>query len=172
MTTSSKNYAEALAEIATDNVISYDGIKNDLNTVSAIIKNSPDLKNVLENITIATEVKNSIIDEVFRNQVNDKIVNFLKILTNKNKFSDFEDIKSDFETIYNDVNNIKLVDVTSAVALSEDQKQRVVEKLQAKLNKKIIANWLQDEDIIGGLIIKIDDNVINSSLKNRLEKLI
>lgn len=172
MTTSSKNYAGALAEIAADNVISYDGIKNDLNTVSAIIKNSPDLKNVLENITIATEVKNSIIDEVFRNQVNDKIVNFLKILTNKNKFSDFEDIKSDFETIYNDVNNIKLVDVTSAVALSEDQKQRVVEKLQAKLNKKIIANWLQDEDIIGGLIIKIDDNVINSSLKNRLEKLI
>ena len=172
MTTSSKNYAGALAEIAADNVISYDGIKNDLNTVSAIIKNSPDLKNVLENITIATEVKNSIIDEVSRNQVNDKIVNFLKILTNKNKFSDFEDIKSDFETIYNDVNNIKLVDVTSAVALSEDQKQRVVEKLQAKLNKKIIANWLQDEDIIGGLIIKIDDNVINSSLKNRLEKLI
>ncbi len=172
MTTSSKNYAGALAEIAADNIISYDGIKNDLNTVSAIIKNSPDLKNVLENITIATEVKNSIIDEVFRNQVNDKIVNFLKILTNKNKFNDFEDIKSDFETIYNDVNNIKLVDVTSAVALSEDQKQRVVEKLQAKLNKKIIANWLQDEDIIGGLIIKIDDNVINSSLKNRLEKLI
>ena len=172
MTTSSKNYAGALAEIAVDNVISYDGIKNDLNTVSAIIKNSPDLKNVLENITIATEVKNSIIDEVCRNQVNDKIVNFLKILTNKNKFSDFEDIKSDFETIYNDVNNIKLVDVTSAVELSEDQKQRVVEKLQAKLNKKIIANWLQDEDIIGGLIIKIDDNVINSSLKNRLEKLI
>lgn len=172
MTTSSKNYAGALAEIAADNVISYDGIKNDLNTVSAIIKNSPDLKNVLENITIATEVKNSIIDEVFRNQVNDKIVNFLKILTNKNKFNDFEDIKSDFETIYNDVNNIKLVDVTSAVELSEDQKQRVVEKLQAKLNKKIIANWLQDEDIIGGLIIKIDDNVINSSLKNRLEKLI
>ncbi len=172
MTTSSKNYAGALAEIAADNVISYDGIKNDLNTVSAIIKNSPDLKNVLENITIATEVKNSIIDEVFRNQVNDKIVNFLKILTNKNKFSDFEDIKSDFETIYNDVNNIKLVDVTSAVELSEDQKQRVVEKLQAKLNKKIIANWLQDEDIISGLIIKIDDNVINSSLKNRLEKLI
>lgn len=172
MTTSSKNYAGALAEIAADNVISYDGIKNDLNTVSAIIKNSPDLKNVLENITIATEVKNSIIDEVFRNQVNDKIVNFLKILTNKNKFNDFEDIKSDFETIYNDVNNIKLVDVTSAVELSEEQKQRVVEKLQAKLNKKIIANWLQDEDIIGGLIIKIDDNVINSSLKNRLEKLI
>ena len=172
MTTSSKNYAGALAEIADDNIISYDGIKNDLNTVSEIIKNSPDLKSVLENITISTDIKNSIIDEVFKNQINEKIINFLKILTNKNKFGEFAEIKSDFETIYNDVNNIKLIDVTSAVELTQEQKNRVTEKLQAKLNKQIKANWLLDEGIIGGLIIKIDDNVINSSLKNRLEKLI
>ena len=172
MTTSSKNYAGALAEIADDNIISYDEIKNDLNTISVIIKNSPDLKSVLENITIATDVKNSIIDEVFKNQINEKLVNFLKILTNKNKFDEFDEIKSDFESIYNDVNNIKLVEVTSAVELTQEQKNRVTEKLQAKLNKQIKANWLLNSDIIGGLIIKIDDNVINSSLKNILEKLI
>ncbi len=172
MTTSSKNYAGALAEIADDNIISYDEIKNDLNTISVIIKNSPDLKSVLENITIATDVKNSIIDEVFKNQINEKLVNFLKILTNKNKFDEFDEIKSDFESIYNDVNNIKLVEVTSAVELTQEQKNRVTEKLQAKLNKQIQANWLLNSDIIGGLIIKIDDNVINSSLKNKLEKLI
>lgn len=172
MTTSSKNYAGALAEIADDNIISYDEIKNDLNTISVIIKNSPDLKSVLENITIATDVKNSIIDEVFKNQINEKLVNFLKILTNKNKFDEFDEIKSDFESIYNDVNNIKLVEVTSAVELTQEQKNRVTEKLQAKLNKQIKANWLLNSDIIGGLIIKIDDNVINSSLKNKLEKLI
>ena len=172
MTTSSKNYAGALAEIADDNIISYDEIKNDLNTISVIIKNSPDLKSVLENITIATDVKNSIIDEVFKNQINEKLVNFLKILTNKNKFDEFDEIKSDFESIYNDVNNIKLVEVTSAVELTQEQKNRVTEKLQAKLNKQIQANWLLNSDIIGGLIIKIDDNVINSSLINKLEKLI
>ena len=172
MTTSSKNYADALAEIADDNIISYDEIKNDLNTISVIIKNSPVLKSVLENITIATDVKNSIIDEVFKNQINEKLVNFLKILTNKNKFDEFDEIKSDFESIYNDVNNIKLVEVTSAVELTQEQKNRVTEKLQAKLNKQIQANWLLNSDIIGGLIIKIDDNVINSSLKNKLEKLI
>ena len=172
MTTSSKNYACALAEIADDNIISYDEIKNDLNTISVIIKNSPDLKSVLENITIATDVKNSIIDEVFKNQINEKLVNFLKILTNKNKFDEFDEIKSDFESIYNDVNNIKLVEVTSAVELTQEQKNRVTEKLQAKLNKQLQANWLLNSDIIGGLIMKIDDNVINSSLKNKLEKLI
>ena len=87
MTTSSKNYAGALAEIADDNIISYDGIKNDLNTVSEIIKNSPDLKSVLENITISTDIKNSIIDEVFKNQINEKIINFLKISVNLQKLN-------------------------------------------------------------------------------------
>lgn len=170
--TSSKNYAGALAEIANDNVMSYDNIQEDLNIVSAIIESSVDLKNVLENITISTEIKNNIIDDVFKNQINEKIVNFLKVITAKNKFNEFWDIKSEFENIYNDVKNIKLVDVTSAIELSDEQKSKVINKLQAKLNKTIIANWKLDEDIIGGLIIKIDDNVINSSLKNRLEKLI
>lgn len=170
--TSSKNYAGALAQIANENLISYEEIKNDLNTVSTIIKSSAELKSVLENITISTEIKNSIIDDVFKNQVNEKIINFLKVITNKNKFNDFDEIKSEFENIYNDVKNIKLVQVTSAVELSDEQKARVINKLQAKLNKEIIADWKLNEDIIGGLIIKIDDNVINSSLKNRLEKLI
>ncbi len=170
--TSSKNYAGALAEIANDNVLSYDNIKNDLNTVSDIIASSAELKNVLENITISTEIKNSIIDDVFKNQVDAKIVNFLKVITAKNKFNEFAEIKNEFENRYNDVKNIKPVDVTSAIELSDDQKNKITDKLRSKLNKEIIANWKIDSDIIGGLIIKIDDNVINSSLKNRLEKLI
>ncbi len=170
--TSSKNYAGALAEIANDNVLSYDNIKNDLNTVSDIIASSGELKNVLENITISTEIKNSIIDDVFKNQVDAKIVNFLKVITAKNKFNEFAEIKNEFENRYNDVKNIKPVDVTSAIELSDEQKNKITDKLRSKLNKEIIANWKIDSDIIGGLIIKIDDNVINSSLKNRLEKLI
>jgi len=169
--TSSKNYAYALAELANDNVMSFESIKNDLSSISEILKNSQDLKNVLENITISTEIKNNIIDEVFKNQIHEKMVNFLKVITNKNKFNEFEDIKTEFENKYNDVKNIKIVEVTSAIQLRDDQKTRVIEKLQAKLNKEIVANWKLDASIIGGLIIKIDDNVINSSLKNRLERL-
>ena len=169
--TSIKNYANALSELAKDKQISFDKIKKDLNTVDAIITSSPDLKNVLENITISAKIKHNITDEVFKNQINEKIINFLKILIDKNKFNEFADIKSEFENIYNEQNNIKLVEVTSAVELTKSQKTKVLKKLQAKLNKEITADWKFDKEIIGGLIIKIGDNVINSSLKNRLERL-
>ena len=169
--TSSKNYAYALAELAKDNVMSFENIKNDLNTVDEILQSSKELKRVLENITIPTETKNDIIEDVFKNHVNEKTVNFLKVITDKNKFNEFLDIKSEFENKYNEVNNLKNVEITSAIELSEEQKNRVVNKLSDKLNKDIIADWKLDENIIGGLIIKIDDNVINSSLKNKLEKL-
>ena len=48
---------------------------------------------------------------------------------------------------------------------------RINEKLHTRLQKNIIANWTTDENIIGGLIIKIDDDIIDNSLKNKLEKL-
>ena len=170
--TSSKNYAGAMQELAKDNIMTYDDIRTDLNTVKQIVASSYDLKNVLENITVSTDVKNSIIDDVFKTQINEKIVNFLKILTDKNKFSEFYDIQAAFEAIYNDFKGIKPVSVTSAIMLDDEQKSRIIDKLQTKLNKQVIAEWKLDESIIGGLIIKIDDNVINSSLKNKLEKLI
>lgn len=169
--TSIKNYANALSDLAKAGLISFEEIKKDLNTVDAIITSSRDLKNVLENVTISAKIKHDITDEVFKNQINKKIINFLKILIDKNKFNEFADIKSEFENIYNEQNNIKLVEVTSAVELTKSQKTKVLKKLQAKLNKEIIADWKLDKEIIGGLIIKIGDDIINSSLKNRLEKL-
>lgn len=169
--TSSKNYAKALAELSSDNILSFENIANDLNIVSDILNNSKDLQNTLENITISQKIKNDIINEVFKNQINEKIINFLKILVDKSKFNEFFEIKKEFDKILYDVNNIKRATVKSAVTLSENQKTRIIEKLQSKLNKTIIADWVESPEIIGGLIIKIDDNVIDSSLRTKLKNL-
>ena len=169
---SSKNYADALSELATNSSLSFDEIREDLQKVETILQSSAELKSVLENVTISVDVKSEIIEEVFRNQVCAQIVNFLKILAEKGKFSQFAEVKAAFEECYNREKNIQFVTVTSAVELREDQRQRVVSKLQEKLNKTIQALWRVDESLIGGLVVKIDDNVINASLKNKLEKLI
>lgn len=169
--TSSKNYAKALAGLAEDKLMSYEDINKDLDIISKIIESSPDLEKVLENITISNDAKTKIIDEVFKNQVNDKVINFLKILIDKNKFNHFNSIKSAFKKILDEVNNIKRVEVISAITLTDTHKSKITEKLKNKLGKDIIANWVEQPEIIGGLIIKIEDDVIDSSLKNKLENL-
>jgi F-type H+-transporting ATPase subunit delta len=67
--------------------------------------------------------------------------------------------------------NIRPVTVISAVKLNSTQQNTIVEKLANKLNKKILPNWEINKDIIAGIMIKIDDNVLDMSLKNRIEKL-
>ena len=70
-----------------------------------------------------------------------------------------------------EIHNVKRVEVVSAVEISDDRKQRLVEKLQNKLQKTVIPNWNVDIDIIGGLIIRIGDDVVDNSLRNKLENL-
>ena len=147
------------------------GIKKNLDIVSEILTSSDELKNVLENTTISNAIKIDIINEVFKNQINEKIINFLKILVDKSKFNEFSEIKKDYEKILDDVNNIKRVEVISAVPLTEEDKSRITEKLQNKLHKEVIPNWIEQPEIMGGLVIKIEDDVIDSSIKKKLENL-
>ena len=168
---STKNYAKALAETAQDKVMSYEDIKQNLDIVSDILSSSAELKNVLENTTISIPVKNDIINEVFQNQINEEIINFLKILVNKAKFNEFQEIKEEYEHILDEVNNIKRVEVISAVPLTDEHKSRITEKLKNKLNKEVIPSWIEQPEIMGGLVIKIEDDVIDSSIKKKLENL-
>lgn len=167
ISTSAETYADSLIK-ADEN---FELILNDLIEIKEIISQSDEFNNVMENPSIQNETKFEIIDEIFKNKINDKLVNFLKILVEKNRFNEFNQIIQAYSNKTDNINNIKRVEVISAIDLTEDQKSRINEKLHTRLQKNIVAKWTTDENIIGGLIIKYDDNVIDNSLKNKLEKL-
>ena len=168
---SAKNYSKALVEMVRDNVISFEDLSKDLATVSDILETSQDLRLTLENPTVSEEVKSQIVEEVFKNEVHPQVVSFLKVLIDKNRFSEFSQIKADYEIKLDDVNKIQAVEITSAVELSEEYRERILQKLGEKLQKNIRPNWKVDENIIAGLIYRINDNVIDTSIKSKLDKL-
>lgn len=144
---------------------------NNLDTISDILKSSPDLNEIIKNPTVSLDKKNEILEEVFKTQIDERTINFLKVLTSKNKFDEFEQIKEAYIKSNDEINNIKRVDIISAVELNETQKTKVTEKLKTKYQKEIIANWILDNDIIGGLIIKTEDDITDNSIKNKLNRL-
>lgn len=168
---SAKNYSKALVEMVRDNVISFEDLSKDLAAVSEILETSQDLRLTLENPTVSEEVKSQIVEEVFKNEVHPQVVSFLKVLIDKNRFSEFSQIKADYEIKLDDVNKIQSVEITSAVELSEEYRGRILQKLSEKLQKNIRPNWKVDENIIAGLIYRINDNVIDTSIKSKLDKL-
>lgn len=163
--TSAKTYANSLIQ-ANNN---YEKILNDLNIVKDVL--SSELYDVLENPSVSIKIKYDIIDEVFKNHVDEKIINFLKILADKNRIREFSNIIRAYSDEVDEINDIKRAEVVSVIELSEEQKNKVIEKLQNRLHKKVIVNWTQDSSIIGGLVVKYDDDVIDCSLKNKLEKI-
>lgn len=168
---SAKNYSKALVEMVRDNVISFEDLSKDLATVSEILETSQDLRLTLENPTVSEAVKSQIVEEVFKNEVHPQVVNFLMVLIDKNRFSEFPQIKADYEIKLDDVNKIQSVEITSAVELSDEYRERILQKLSEKLQKNIRPNWKVDENIIAGLIYRINDNVIDTSIKSKLDKL-
>ena len=92
-------------------------------------------------------------------------------MIDKKRFYELNEIIEAYSNKVDEIHNIKRVEVVSAVEVSDNRKQRLIEKLQSKLNKTIIANWTINPNIIGGPVIKIDDDIIDSSLKNKLENL-
>ena len=166
-----KTYSDALLQVANDGSISREEILKELSRVADILESSKDLSTVLSIPTVSAEQKIGIIEDVFSKEVSANILNLLKILAEKNKFADIKYIKEMFKETSDEIDGYKAVSVISAVELDKKYKTAITEKLSKKLDKKINCNWVIDPSIIGGLIVKIDDNVIDTSIKNKLEKL-
>lgn len=162
-----KTYADSLFE-ADEN---REKILSDLMTISDVISNSNEFDSTMLNPAISLNIKFEIIDEVFKNELSPKVLNFIKIIVEKNRFNEFWQIVSSYKELLDNANNTQNVEIISAVELSDSQKQNILNKLSDKLNKNIKPDWIIDKSIIAGLVIKMDDNVIDSSIKNKLEKL-
>ena len=166
-----KTYSDALLQTAQDSSMSREGILRDLHKVLDIINSSEDLSTVFEIPTISAEQKIKIIEDVFSKEVPANILNLLKILAEKGKIGDIKQITDTFKEASDEIDGIKNISVISAIELEKKYKDSIIDKISKKLNKKVNCNWIVDNSIIGGLVVKIDDDVIDTSIKNKLEKL-
>lgn len=166
-----QRYAEALVRIAKEGKLTFEKISKDLNLVKEILTSSKDLNEILVNPVVSIEDKKEILDKVFSSEIDVLVINLLKLLTDKNKFNIFDEVLEAYNKSIDSVNNIKRVLVTSAVTMPDDAKNRLKQKLEEKLNANVVLDLNINKDIIAGLVIKIDDNVIDMSLKHKLEDL-
>ena len=100
--------------------------------------------------------------------MDERIKNFLKILIEKDRFGELEQIIEAYSIKVDELTGVQRTDIISAVELNDSQKQQIIGKLKNKLNKNIIPNWIIDKNIIGGLVIKYDNNIIDSCIKTKL----
>lgn len=165
-----KRYAKSLIKPNIEHGLADNSIENSLNNVKTILDNSKDLYDILNNPIISAQDKEEIIDAVFEKDTDETSRKFLKLLISKNRFDAIYDIIEVYNDELNKIKNIENVNVTCAIELNDDKKQLIEKELKEKLNKEIKIDYALDDKIIAGLVYKIGDNTIDTSLAYKLEE--
>ena len=167
---SSKTYANALYAAASEGNIQ-ERVLSELEEVSSLVVKSEDLRNVMHNPSFSADIKHQIMDAMFKTSVDPVVLNFLKVLCDKNRLSELSSIKEEYNALYEEGIGRKNVEIYSSVELQDDMKSKITDALKNKFNADICVDWNVDETLIAGLVFKFDDCVIDTSVKTKLEKL-
>ena len=163
-----KRYSQALAQSAKENI---DEVLCNLKTINEAIFDNQELKTFFLHPVISLKDKKETLKSTLENKVDNLTLNFIETLLDENRFSIFRTIFELFKKEADVIKNKQEVEIISAVEINDDYKKQLEEKLKQKLSKDIIPNYNLDENIIGGLIVKIEDKVVDLSLKSKFEAL-
>ena len=108
-------------------------------------------------------------DEAFRGRVHPYVLNFLKILTEKGYVRHFPQCCDAYRGFYNEDNGILVVNVQSAVALTDQQIGKLTGKLAAATGKRIDLHCSVDPAVLGGLCLRYDGKQVDGTVQNRLD---
>jgi len=167
----SDRYASALYDLASEKKL-VDAVLDDLLFIQSMIKNNKDLKLVVKSPLIKSNDKLVILQNILKSKKpNELSSTFLKVLSKNKRFQKTLDIISQFKNINAQKRGDVLADITSAEKLSNEQQDNIKEQLRTILGDKLSLNYKVDEQIIGGLIIKVGSKMIDTSLSNKINKL-
>lgn len=165
-----RRYALALYEVADKNGKIEEYIK-ELKDVANLIKSNKEFSEVVRHPEITTAKKKKIFKEVFQGQIDEYLMSFLLILIEKDRILYLEQKIKQMEKIHRQRQNIVVAHVKTVIALNENEKDILTRKLHDKYNKNILLKTEIDKDLIGGIYIRVGDDVIDGSIKNKFEEL-
>ncbi|MFV9930903.1 MAG: F0F1 ATP synthase subunit delta [Francisella endosymbiont of Hyalomma asiaticum] len=160
-----KPYAKAAFEFANEHNLLQQWSKL-LQTFSELIKDS----SVAAIISSSTVSQIEIIDAL-KKQLDESFFNFLALIAENKKLSIMPEIANQFESIKNIHNNIRVANVTLAYATDKNILDSLKASLERKFGCTINMHINIDPAIVGGVVVKVGDTVIDSSISGHLEKL-
>jgi F-type H+-transporting ATPase subunit delta len=168
VTLSSKRYAQAIFEIALE--------KNELEKWQPELKRIAELAQdsevmaLLENPKVPFELKTRLAQEKL-GKVSQLALNLACLLILKGHLRSAPGIAEEYQYLLDDHRGIRHAEVTTAISLDDSNMKKVASNLEAMIGKKISLSLNVNPDILGGFIARIDDSLIDCSIRNELEQL-
>lgn len=164
-------YAEALFN-SSQSMQLVEQTSKHLDFILQSINKSDQLKNFLANPLFPTKAKKNVLDRLFVNQVDPHVLNCLYILVDRRRISLLNSIVQCYYSLMYEFQLVLLVEVDTAISLTESQKQVLQDKLKLMTNSNEVqlVESIRPE-LIGGLIIKIGSKVVDMSIYGQLNQI-
>ena len=169
MTQAGTVYAQALYELARDKGLDEE-IHSQMDALNQSFLENPDYIRLLRSPNLSKEERCQILDQGFRGKVQPFLLNFMKILVEKDYIHLYSDCCRSYTRLYQRDHNSLSVTACTAVPLSQEQKAKLVQKLSGITGKTILLRNQVKTDLLGGVMLHYDGKSLDDTVAHRLDR--
>lgn len=165
-----RRYAEAFFSIARERE-QVDELQQELETIVNIIETTENLPEYFAHLLIPAKDKKELANKIFAGQVSQLTLNFLNMIIDKRRETYIGVISAEYRDMADELRNITKAELTAAVPVSEAAMKELEQNLSAKTGKTVQLSMKVDPGLIGGLKIRIGDQIVDATVAKKLEML-
>ncbi|WP_136795153.1 MULTISPECIES: ATP synthase F1 subunit delta [Desulfosediminicola] len=163
-----RRYAKALFAVGKEQD-KFEAYGDALQAVAALYNSTPAVADALTNPLYPMDIREKVMTGIVSSMDADKVMgNFLNLLVQKKRAEILPEIAEEYKAMVDDEKNISHGSVISAVELSDELQAKVQATLEKLTGKKVELTTSVDPSIIGGVIAKVGDLVLDGSIKAQL----
>jgi F-type H+-transporting ATPase subunit delta len=167
--TSARRYAEAAFEIGrADGTL--DAWERDMATIGATMRH-PELRRLLQHPALAFAEKERVLRRVMGRGVAAAPINLVLLMVRRGRPGAIDRMIDRFAELLRRHRGIALAGVRTALPLDDGQRAEIVSRLRVLTGSKIEMDEMVDPDLIGGIAVRIGDQLYDASVRSRLERL-
>lgn len=164
-------YAKSLIGLAQERG-ELETVYSDMQYLQAVCKSSKEFVNLLRSPVIQAAKKEAIITAITKDKISALTVAFTKLLTDKGREEDLPEIIGAFITQYNTIEGIQKIKLTTAVPVSDDIKNDIVNKVKTATGfDKVELDATVNKNLIGGFVLEYSNNLVDASVLRDLKDL-
>lgn len=133
------------------------------------LKESPQLDRIFRNPVFKVEEKKAVLDAILSKiKAKQMVVNFCHLLADNNRLGYLRDIAGIYAELLDEHQGVSRGQMVTAIDLDKDLKGKLKKSLEEKISRQLILDYAVDPSILGGLVLKIGDRVLDASLRAQL----
>ena len=165
-----RRYAKALFELALEEK-NLDTVNKDFEMIRDLLENSQDFSDFVKNPLISANERADILKQIFEGKLSEMSYNFLNMVNEKKRLDFLQEIVESFQLFVKKNSGIVEGELLSAIELNKTQIERIRKNVEQLTGKSVILNQQIDPSVLGGFVVKIEDLVIDNSIRRQLQRL-